>query len=59
MAWVRVVTGRLKSDYSYSRTVDYNFVWLEPDDKQRAKIESIAQKILDSRALYPDSSFVC
>ena len=58
MAWVRVVTGRLKSDYSYSKTVDYNcFVWPSPSEKQRAKIESTAQKILDARALYPDSSF--
>ena len=58
MAWVRVVTGRLKSDYSYSKTVDYNcFVWPSPNEKQRVKIESTAQKILDARALYPESSF--
>ena len=58
MAWVRVVTGRLKSDYSYSKTIDYNcFVWPSPTQSQRAKIESTAQKILDARNLYPESSF--
>ena len=57
MAWMRVVAGRLKSDYSYSNTVVYNnFPWCNPTDKQRAKIEKTAQGILDARAKYPDSS---
>ena len=57
MAWMRVTAGRLKSDYSYSNTVVYNnFPWPSPSDKQRVKIEQSAQKILDARALYPDSS---
>lgn len=57
MAWMRVVTGRLKSDYSYSGAVVYNtFPWPEPSEEQRAKIEQTAQGILDARALYPDSS---
>lgn len=56
MAWMRVVAGRLKSDYSYSPAVYNNFPWPTPTDAQRIKIEQTAQAILDARALYPDSS---
>ena len=57
MAWMRVVCGRLKSDYSYSKDIVYNnFPWPEPSDEQRQKIESTAQAILDARAIYPDAS---
>ena len=57
MAWMRVVCGRLKSDYRYSKDIVYNnFPWPTPTDAQRAKIEQTAQGILDARALYPDSS---
>ena len=57
MAWMRVVCGRLKSDYRYSNTIVYNnFPWPNPSDDQKAKIEKTAQAILDARALYPDSS---
>lgn len=56
MAWMRVVCGRLKSDYSYSPAVYNNFPWPLPTDAQRAAIEETAQGILDARALYPDAS---
>ncbi len=57
MAWMRVVCGRLKSDYRYSKDVVYNnFPWPNPAEGQKAKIEQTAQAILDARALYPDSS---
>lgn len=57
MAWMRVVCGRLKSDYRYSNTIVYNnFPWPSPTDAQKQKIEETAQGILDARALYPDSS---
>ena len=57
MAWMRVVCGRLKSDYRYSKDVVYNnFPWPNPSEAQREKIEQTAQAILDARALYPDSS---
>lgn len=57
MAWVRVVCGRIKSDYRYSKDIVYNnFPWPTPTDAQKAKIEQTAQAILDARALYPDSS---
>ncbi len=57
MAWMRAVCGRLKSDYSYSNTIVYNnFPWPNPTDAQKTKIEQTAQRILDARALYPNSS---
>jgi type I restriction-modification system DNA methylase subunit len=56
MAWMRVVCGRLKSDYSYSPAVYNNFPWPTPTEAQREKIEQTAQAILDARALYPDAS---
>ena len=57
MAWMRIVAGRLKSDYRYSVNIVYNnFPWCEPTDAQKAAIEKTAQTILDARALYPDCS---
>lgn len=39
-AWMRVVCGRLKSDYRYSKDIVYNnFPWPTPSDTQKAKIE--------------------
>ncbi|HAJ96717.1 MAG TPA: methylase, partial [Ruminococcus sp.] len=56
-AWMRVVAGRLKSDYRYSGNVVYNnFPWCSPTPEQKAKIEKTAQMILDARAKYPDCS---
>lgn len=56
-AWMRVVSMRMKSDYSYSLAIVYNnFPWPEVNDEQRKKIEETAQGILNARALYPDSS---
>ena len=58
MTWLRTVGGRLKSDYCYSKDVVYNnFIWCEPSDRQKKAIEMSAQKILDVRAKFPDSSF--
>lgn len=56
-AWMRVVCGRLKSDYRYSVNIVYNnFPWPNPTDTQKVKIEKTAQAILDARANNPDSS---
>ncbi len=55
-AWMRTVAGRLKSDYSYSPAVYNNFPWPEPDDKQRATIETAAQTVLDARVAHPQAS---
>jgi len=60
MDWMRYVCGRLKSDYRYSNEIVYNnFPFpLEVSEKQKADIEALAQKILDARAEFPDSSLV-
>lgn len=56
-AWTRVVCGRLKSDYRYSKDIVYNnFPWPEVAPKQREKIEQTAQSILDAREKYPDAT---
>ena len=57
MSWMRVVCGRLKSDYRYSKDIVYNnFPWPTPTTEQKAKIEATAQGILSARAKYPDCS---
>ncbi len=56
MAWMRTVTGRLKSDYSYSPTVYNTFPWPEMSPEQEAKISTLAQAVLDARAAWPDST---
>lgn len=57
MAWMRVVCGRLKSDYRYSNTIVYNnFPWPTITPEQEAEISRTAQAILDGRNLYPDCS---
>ena len=57
MAWMRVVCGRLKSDYRYSKEQVYNsFPWPTPTEAQQAKIEKTAQQILEARAKYPNCS---
>ena len=57
MAWMRVVAGRIRTDYRYSNTIVYNnFVFVNADKKRKAKIEKAAQKILDARANYPNAS---
>ena len=57
MAWMRVVCGRLKSDYRYSASVVYNnFPWPTPTEEQRRKIESTAQSVIEARANHKDST---
>lgn len=56
MAWMRTVTGRLKSDYSYSPTVYNTFPWPDATLAQQAKIEALAQTVLDVRAEHVTSS---
>ena len=57
MAWMRVVCGRLKSDYRYSNAIVYNnFPWPTITPEQEAEISRTAQAILDARNLYPDCS---
>ena len=52
MSWLRHIGGRLKSDYRYSIGLVYNtFPWPDASPAQRAKIEALAQAVLDARAL--------
>ena len=55
--WIKLLCGRMKSDYRYSGTLVYNtFPWPTPTPEQRANIEQTAQAILDARNKYPESS---
>ncbi len=58
MAWMRRVCGRLESRYRYSNEIVYNTFPFPKNltDKQIKKIENAAQKILDIRATYTNSS---
>jgi hypothetical protein len=58
MAWVKLVAGRLKSDFRYSNTLVYNnFPWPEkPTKAQRTRVEDAAQAVLNARAELPNSS---
>ncbi len=58
MTWVKYVCGRLKSDYRYSKDIVYNnYPWPEnPTEQQKEAIEKAAQKVLDARVQFPNSS---
>ena len=56
---MRLVAGRLKSDYNYSNTiVNNNFVWSNATPEQLSRIEACAQAVLDTRAAHPDATLV-
>jgi hypothetical protein len=58
VTWLKYTCGRLKSDFRYSNTLVYNNYPFpkEPSDKNRQKVETAAQKVLDIRLEFPDSS---
>ncbi|WP_246236633.1 class I SAM-dependent DNA methyltransferase [Pontixanthobacter rizhaonensis] len=57
MAWLSHIGGRLKNDFRYSIGLVYNtFPWPDASDKQRTKIEKLAQAVLDARENHPTSS---
>ena len=60
MAWLRHVGGRLESRYSYSSGLVYNTFPMPPnfhrDSASIAKLEPLAQAVLNARAAHPDSS---
>ncbi len=58
MTWVNYVCGRLESRYRYSNNLVYNnFPWPEnATDEHKKKVEDCAQKVLDVRAQFPNSS---
>ncbi|CAI0872061.1 Type I restriction-modification system methyltransferase subunit [Serratia plymuthica] len=52
--WMRLVAGRLKSDYRYSNTLVYNtFPWPEVIEAQRKQIEHLAEEIILTREEFP------
>jgi hypothetical protein len=58
MAWMRYICGRMKSDYQYSASLVYNnFPWPLPTEKQINAITEAAKAVLDTRQLFPDSTF--
>jgi hypothetical protein len=58
MTWVKTVCGRLESRFRYSKDIVYNnYSWPEnPNDKQTQAIETAAQKVLDARLQFTNSS---
>ena len=58
MAWMRTVTGRMKSDYMYSVGVVYNTFPLPPgfENADTSALEPLAQAVLDARAAHPDAT---
>ena len=51
--WMRLVAGRLKSDYRYSGTIVYNtFAFPDVSDDDKATIEQLAKDILRARAMH-------
>ena len=55
MAWMRTVTGRLESRYSYSIGVVYN-TFPVPKGKDLSKLERHGQAILDARTKHPKAT---
>ena len=50
MAWMRQVTGRLESRYSYSAKIVYNnFPWPDAKAQQRERVEGKARSVLAAR----------
>ncbi len=59
MAWMRAVTGRLKSDYRYSVGVVYNTFPVPQgfsDGSASVKLDAPAQAVLDARAAHPNAT---
>ena len=58
MTWVKYICGRLKSDFRYSKNIVYNnFPWPKnPTLKNKNKVKTCAQNVLDVRAKFPESS---
>ncbi len=56
MAWLRHIGGRLKSDYRYSIGLVYNTFPRPPDGADPAKLEPLAQAVLDARSAHSDAT---
>jgi hypothetical protein len=57
MSWLRHIGGRLKSDYRYAIGLVYNPFPLPPaSEADLAKLEPLAQAVLDARAAHPQAT---
>lgn len=57
MSWVRYIGGRVKSDYSYSGSINYNpFPWPELADGDKVRLDDLAAAVLDARAAHPGAT---
>lgn len=55
MSWIRVVAGRLKSDYRYSSSIVYNtFPFPEISEETKLEIEASVKYILKARASHSE-----
>ena len=51
MCWMRLTSGRLKSDYRYSRDMTFNtFIWPNVSDTRKKEIDNLARQIRLIRA---------
>ena len=58
MTWMKYTCGRLKSDYNYSIQIVYNNFPFPKNQtlKNKNKVKTCAQNVLDVRAKFPESS---
>jgi hypothetical protein len=57
IAWMRLVCGRIKSDYRYSTKLVYNtFPWPEATEAQRHNVETLSRAVILARAAHPDKT---
>ena len=56
MAWMRAVTGRMKSDYMYSVGVVYNTFPIPENGEDLQDLDPLAQAVLDARAAQPEAT---
>ena len=58
MTWIKNIGGRLESRLQYSATIIYNnYPWPENPTKRQIKaIEEAAQKVLNTRLKFPNST---
>ena len=56
VAWLRCVSGRLKSDLRYSPSVYNNFPWPPVVDSDRIRLDELTRSILAARAAHPGAS---
>ena len=58
MSWIKTISGRLKSDWRFTKDIVYNNYPFPQNvsDANKKKVEDAAQLVLDTRLKYPNSS---